>query len=188
MELRRHLTFQEILQLLDASTFGLHGVRNYCMVLMAFRHGFRISELLNVRLCDLDLMERHIHVRRLKNGFSTFHPLGEDEFEALQKWLVKRSEYTPRKMSTLFLSNRGKSLSRQQAYVIIRKCGFRAGIPLNAYPHMLRHSCGYALANEGNDTRLIQDYLGHRNIRHTVRYTASNAGRFKGVWERENKG
>ncbi len=58
-----------------------------------------------------------------------------------------------------------------------------AGLPLEIHPHMLRHSCGFALANMGIDTRLIQDYLGHRNIRHTVWYTASNAGRFYGIWD-----
>ncbi|EIK3195762.1 tyrosine-type recombinase/integrase, partial [Salmonella enterica] len=61
----------------------------------------------------------------------------------------------------------------------------KAGLPVCAHPHMLRHACGYALADNGADTRLIQDYLGHRNIRHTVRYTASNAARFGGVWRRK---
>jgi len=58
-----------------------------------------------------------------------------------------------------------------------------AGLPLHAHPHMLRHACGYALADQGADTRLIQDYLGHRNIQHTVRYTASNPARFQRLWQ-----
>ncbi|MFZ5179114.1 tyrosine-type recombinase/integrase, partial [Enterobacter kobei] len=62
-----------------------------------------------------------------------------------------------------------------------------AGLSLCSHPHMLRHACGFALADRGVDTRLIQDYLGHRNIRHTVRYTASNAERFEGVWRLKNK-
>ena len=77
-------------------------------------------------------------------------------------------------------------LSRQQAYRIIRSAGEKAGTVTQTHPHMLRHACGYELAERGTDTRLIQDYLGHRNIRHTVRYTASNAARFAGIWERNN--
>ena len=77
-------------------------------------------------------------------------------------------------------------LSRQQAYRIIRSAGEEAGTATHTHPHMLRHACGYELAERGTDTRLIQDYLGHRNIRHTVRYTASNAARFAGLWERNN--
>lgn len=85
----------------------------------------------------------------------------------------------------LFLAA-GSRLSRQQAYRIIRDAGIEAGTVTQTHPHMLRHACGYELAERGADTRLIQDYLGHRNIRHTVRYTASNAARFAGLWERNN--
>lgn len=73
-------------------------------------------------------------------------------------------------------------MSRQRFYQIIRKYGKDAGLPMPIHPHMLRHSCGYNLADRGNDTRIIQDYLGHRNIRHTVIYTTSNSARFKDVW------
>ena len=86
---------------------------------------------------------------------------------------------------TRFISRRGTPLSRQQAYRIIRSAGEKAGTMTQTHPHMLRHACGYELAERGTDTRLIQDYLGHRNIRHTVRYTASNAARFAGIWEKE---
>ncbi|HDV1592530.1 TPA: tyrosine-type recombinase/integrase, partial [Escherichia coli] len=71
-------------------------------------------------------------------------------------------------------------------FSIIREAGKRAGLAVKAHPHMLRHACGFALADNGVDTRLLQDYLGHRNIQHTVRYTASNAARFAGLWERNN--
>lgn len=80
------------------------------------------------------------------------------------------------------MSQKGQPLSRWQFYNILSVTGKRAGLPLNPHPHMLRHACGYALADNGVDTRLIQDYLGHRNIRHTVRYTAANSARFEGIW------
>jgi integrase len=57
-----------------------------------------------------------------------------------------------------------------------------AGLSVEAHPHMLRHACGFALADQGADTRLIQDYLGHRNIQHTVKYTATNPARFERLW------
>jgi len=83
---------------------------------------------------------------------------------------------------SLFLSNRRGKLSRKTAWLAIRNYCEQAGLPLPAHPHMLRHACGFALADQGADTRLIQDYLGHRNIQHTVIYTASNPARFEKLW------
>ncbi len=119
----------------------------------------------------------------LKKGFSTTHPLLDKEISR-PKALAGHSQQlaagrqrmavSPAKVIP-FPANSFIRLSRPQ--------GGLAGLPLEIHPHMLRHSCGFALANMGIDTRLIQDYLGHRNIRHTVWYTASNAGRFYGIWD-----
>lgn len=109
------------------------------------------------------------------------------EIQALKRWLDIRDEYPQSDSEWLFLSRKGNPLSRQQFYQIISASGDQAGLPLEIHPHMLRHSCGFALANMGIDTRLIQDYLGHRNIRHTVWYTASNAGRFYGIWDKSHE-
>ena len=81
-----------------------------------------------------------------------------------------------------FLSERRLPLSRKTAWTAIRSYGQKVGLPLSTHPHMLRHACGFALADQGVDTRLIQDYLGHRNIQHTVRYTAANPARFEKLW------
>ncbi|MGS3885607.1 tyrosine-type DNA invertase, partial [Escherichia coli] len=112
------------------------------------------------------------------------HPLLNKEVQALKNWLSIRTSYPHAESEWVFLSRKGNPLSRQQFYHIISTSGGNAGLSLEIHPHMLRHSCGFALANMGIDTRLIQDYLGHRNIRHTVWYTASNAGRFYGIWDR----
>ncbi|WP_334223601.1 tyrosine-type recombinase/integrase [Photorhabdus bodei] len=94
-------------------------------------------------------------------------------------WLkVRKTPKGSAESNWLFLSR----YSRQRIYQIISKLGQLANISVHSHPHMLRHACGFALADRGADTRLIQDYLGHSNIRHTVRYTASNAKRFQGVW------
>ena len=172
---------------MQAARQGPTGERDYCLILLAFRHGMRISELLDLHYHDLDLNEGRVNVRRLKNGFSTIHPLRFDEREAIERWsLVRAGWKAADKTDALFISRRGTALSRQQAYRIIRSAGENAGTVTHTHPHMLRHACGYELAERGTDTRLIQDYLGHRNIRHTVRYTASNAARFAGIWERNN--
>ncbi|RSW22546.1 integrase [Klebsiella aerogenes] len=180
---RNFLTQNEIESLLNAANSGPHAARNYCLTLLCFIHGFRASEICRLRISDIDLRSKCIYIHRLKKGFSTTHPLLNKEIQALKRWLDIRDEYPQSTSEWLFLSRKGNPLSRQQFYQIISASGDQAGLPLEIHPHMLRHSCGFALANMGIDTRLIQDYLGHRNIRHTVWYTASNAGRFYGIWD-----
>ncbi|MDX7988783.1 transcriptional regulator, partial [Xenorhabdus sp. 12] len=188
---RKYLTQPEIEVLLRELGKQAHAERNICMIFMGFIHGFRVSELLNLKLSDVDLNSRSLRVQRLKNGFSTIHPMVQREIQLLRHWLVERQSYLskapPYKQTSdntewLFLSRHGQRMSRQQVYKIIKQTSLKAKLSICANPHMLRHACGYALADNGVDTRLIQDYLGHRNIRHTVRYTASNAGRFETVW------
>ncbi len=180
---RNFLTQNEIESLLNAANSGPHAARNYCLTLLCFIHSFRASEICRLRISDIDLRSKCIYIHRLKKGFSTTHPLLNKEIQALKRWLDIRDEYPQSTSEWLFLSRKGNPLSRQQFYQIISASGDQAGLPLEIHPHMLRHSCGFALANMGIDTRLIQDYLGHRNIRHTVWYTASNAGRFYGIWD-----
>lgn len=182
---RKFLTQHEISALLAASLEGPNPERNYCLILMAFLHGFRASELLSLNVADIDLKGRTVYVLRMKNGFSTVHPLLPEELKRLKLWLrVRRKILNGAKQDEgwLFVSQKGQPLSRQQFYNILSVTGKRGALSLNPHPHMLRHACGYALADNGVDTRLIQDYLGHRNIRHTVRYTASNPARFEGIW------
>ncbi|HDT6509041.1 TPA: tyrosine-type recombinase/integrase [Klebsiella aerogenes] len=184
---RNFLTQNEIESLLNAANSGPHAARNYCLTLLCFIHGFRASEICRLRISDIDLRSKCIYIHRLKKGFSTTHPLLNKEIQALKRWLDSRDEYPQSTSEWLFLSRKGNPLSRQQFYQIISASGDQAGLPLEIHPHMLRHSCGFALANMGIDTRLIQDYLGHRNIRHTVWYTASNAGRFYGIWDKSRE-
>lgn len=184
---RKYLTQNEVERLLACAKEGAQGERNYCLVYMSFLHGFRVSEACRLRLSDLDLQEGCLYIRRLKQGFSTTHPLLGDEVRAIKRWLKVRATMAGAESDWLFLSVRGGPLTRQRVYQLIQRLGEKAGISVCSHPHMLRHACGFALADRGVDTRLIQDYLGHRNIRHTVRYTASNAGRFDGVWRLKNR-
>ena len=122
-----------------------------------------------------------LHVKRLKDGLSTTHPLRSDEIRAIKAWLADRAKMKS-DTDALFISEPCGPLSPKTAWVAIRDYGRLAGLSVEAHPHMLRHACGFALADQGADTRLIQDYLGHRNIQHTVRYTATNPARFERLW------
>jgi type 1 fimbriae regulatory protein FimB len=127
------------------------------------------------------LIPARLFVRRCKGSLSTSQPMDGDEVRALRGWLRTRTDAPCCNSPLLFLSERGP-MTRQAINYLVRKIGHRAGLPVHVHPHMLRHSCGYALANKGCDTRLIQDYLGHRNIRHTQLYTRTAAVRFEGLW------
>lgn len=163
---------------------GRFAIRDRCMIRMCFIHGFRISELCALRLSDIDIGARSLYVRRLKNGFSTIHPLTREELPLLMAWLLDRETWRNADSPYLFLSQKKESLSRSTVHELFRRLGREAGLSVDVHPHMLRHACGYALADLGADTRVIQDYLGHRNINHTVIYTASNSRRFKGLWDK----
>ncbi|CAI1827441.1 Tyrosine recombinase XerD [Serratia quinivorans] len=185
---RKHLTRGEVGRLLLQAAAGRAPERDTCLIWMGFIHGCRVSELTGLRLADLDMDDGCLYISRLKNGLSTTHPLEATEKRLLQRWLEKRQFCRNLDdQDWLFLSQKGYRLSRQRIFRMLREYGRRAGLEVEAHPHMLRHACGYALADNGADTRVIQDYLGHRNIQHTVLYTAANAGRFRDLWEEKRQ-
>jgi type 1 fimbriae regulatory protein FimB len=178
---RKHLVSAEVEKLIAATKGTRHEARDRCLLLLMFRHGLRVSEACGLVLSQVDIESRVLHVKRLKDGLSTTHPLRGDEIRAIRAWLADRARMKP-ETDAFFVSERRRPLSRKTAWLAIRENGRRAGLPVEAHPHMLRHACGFALADQGADTRLIQDYLGHRNIQHTVRYTATNPARFERLW------
>jgi type 1 fimbriae regulatory protein FimB len=178
---RKHLTGREVGRLIEATKGGRNEARDRCLLLLMFRHGLRVSEACPLKLDQVDTESRVLHIARLKGGLSTTHPLREDELRAIGAWLRERARMRPTG-KTFFVSEQRKPLHRSTVNLALRKYSAAASLPLLAHPHMLRHACGFALADQGADTRLIQDYLGHRNIQHTVRYTASNPARFEKLW------
>jgi type 1 fimbriae regulatory protein FimB/type 1 fimbriae regulatory protein FimE len=172
---REYLTEAEIERLMKAAKANRHGHRDATMILIAFRHGLRAAELVDLRWDQVDLDRNAcLHVRRVKNGMPSVHPLQGDEMRALRA-LKRESTF-------VFVSERGTPFTRAGFAKMVARLGQEAKFKFGLHPHMLRHACGYALANRGHDTRALQAYLGHKSIQHTVRYTELSPTRFKDFW------
>jgi site-specific recombinase XerD len=174
---REHLTPDEVERLIGAAKANRHGHRDATMVLVAYRHGLRASELVDLRWEQVDFKAALLNVRRVKNGTPSTHQLTGRELRALRRQ-QRDSERSP----FVFVSERGAPLSAPGFSRMIERAAVQAKLGIKAHAHMLRHACGFKLANEGRDTRSLQAYLGHANIANTVRYTALAPDRFKGFW------
>jgi type 1 fimbriae regulatory protein FimB/type 1 fimbriae regulatory protein FimE len=173
------LTPAEVEKLLQASAkVGRHGARDRTLILLAYRHGLRVSELVTMRWEQIDFKAGSVHVNRLKNGLASTHPIRGVELRALRE-LRRAYPDSP----YVFVTEREGPMTPATARKLIARAGELAKLPFPIHPHMLRHACGYKLASEGQDTRSIQQYLGHKNITHTVRYTELSPERFKGFWK-----
>ena len=171
---REHLTSAEVDALMaGARQVGRHGHRDMTLIMLAYRHGLRVAELVALRWDQVDLQQGLVHINRLKRGTPATHPLRGPELRALRR-LQRDYPATP----YVFVSERKAPLTTGA----VRKLVARAGLGFPVHPHMLRHATGFYLANEGQDTRAIQHYLGHKNIEHTVQYTALSPDRFKDFW------
>jgi len=175
---REYLTEAEVERLTKATTGNRHGHRDATMVLVAYRHGLRVSELVDVRWDQVDFRTGHLHVRRVKQGTPSTHPILGDELRALRRLQREQEPKSP----FVFTSERDAPFSSAGFARMIERAGIEAKFSFKVHPHMLRHACGYALANRGHDTRALQAYLGHKNIQHTVRYTELSPTRFKNFW------
>ena len=176
---REYLTEREIERLMDSARGNRWGHRDATAVLIAYRHGLRASELVVLRWDDIEFATGRLHVRRAKGGATSVHPIGGKESRALRR--LQRETKTPSRH--VFVSERGAPLSVAGYQRMVARAGEAAGFGFLIHSHMLRHSCGYKLANDGQDTRAIQHYLGHRSIASTVRYTALAPDRFKHFWK-----
>jgi site-specific recombinase XerD len=175
---REYLTSTEIERLMStARASSRWGHRDATMILIGYRHGLRASELCDLQWHQVELATARLHVRRVKSGSASVHPMQGDEVRALRR-LQREQGASPH----VFASERGGPMTPKAFHALFVRIGARAKISFPVHPHMLRHGCGYALANAGHDTRSLQAWLGHKNIQHTVRYTEMAPDRFKGFW------
>jgi type 1 fimbriae regulatory protein FimE len=178
---REHLTEAEVERTMRAARKrGRYGVRDAAAILLAYRHGLRVSELCDLRWDQVDLRDRRLSLRRAKGGIAGVHPLAKVELKALAALEALRA---PGSVYVLENERGDGPLQPGAIRKIVKRAGKVAGLEVDVHPHMLRHACGFVLANKKNDTRAIQEYLGHRSIQSTQRYTALAAGRFDDlVW------
>lgn len=174
---REYLRADEIDKLITAAKASGSPVRNHALVLSSYRHGLRVGEAVELRWSQVDFERSQIHVNRLKNGKPGLHPIEGDELRLLRR-LKREVGNSP----WIFLSRLKLPLTPRGANMIVSDLGKAAELEFPIHFHQLRHSCGFALANKGCDTRIIQDWMGHQNIQHTVRYTALTPSRFEGLW------
>ncbi len=175
---REYLTEREVDRLMDAARkAGRYGHRDATLILLAYRHGLRVAELVALRWHQIDLAQGLLHVARVKHGTPSTHPVRGPEIRALRR--LKRAYVGP----YVLMTERQGPLTTATVRKIIARAGELADLGFPCHPHMLRHACGFKLTNDGHDTRAIQHYLGHRCITHTTRYTELAAGRFNGFWK-----
>ena len=172
---REYLTDAEVERLIAAAKANRWGHRDGTMMLLAYRHGLRVAELVTLRWDAIEFAHGRLHVRRVKGSAESVHPLSGRELRALRRLRREQDPDSP----FIFTSERASPAGFRK---MIARLGVAAGLDFAVHPHMLRHACGYQLANRGVDTRSLQAYLGHRNIQHTVRYTELSPTRFRNFW------
>ena len=155
-----------------AGKLGRHGHRDSTMILMAYRHGMRCTELVHLRWDQIDLNQETMLVRRVKGSTDSMHTMEADEIKALRKLGPERTGF-------VFRSELGGPLCERGFHRVVARAGHHAGIGFPVHPHMLRHSTGHSLINADVPIRVVQDWLGHVNINHTVAYTRLNPDRFR---------
>ncbi len=176
---RKYLSPDEARRVIDAAgKVGRQSERDKLLLALMYRHGLRVSEAVDLRWTDFDLdapRHRPFRVRRIKGSKDTVHTLEPDMARAMKG--LKQHADGP----YVFRSERGGPLSVDAVQVIVKRAGEVAGLGFRVHPHHLRHACGFYLAEEGTDTRLIQDYLGHRDMKSTVIYTETSQRRLAAV-------
>jgi type 1 fimbriae regulatory protein FimE len=172
---REYLTEAEVERLIEAARKrGRNGTRDGAAILLPYRHGLRAAELCQLRWSQIDLRQGRLHVNRAKGGCASVHPLHGPELRALRPLQGGRPY--------VFVTEAGTPVTTAWFLRMVQRTGVAAKLPFPVRPHMLRHSNGYKLANDGHDTRSLAHYLGHRNLQSTARYTSLAEGRFAKFW------
>jgi type 1 fimbriae regulatory protein FimB/type 1 fimbriae regulatory protein FimE len=173
---REYLTDAEVDRLIEAARKrGRNGARDAAAILLAYRHGLRAAELCQLRWSQIDLRHGRLHVNRANGGIESVHPLRGPELRAMRR-LQGASPY-------VFVTEAGTPVMTAWFLRMVQRSGKAAKLPFPVHPHMLRHSTGYKLTNDGHDTRSLAHYLGHRNLQSKARYTALAPDRSAKFWQ-----
>jgi type 1 fimbriae regulatory protein FimB/type 1 fimbriae regulatory protein FimE len=173
---REHLTETEVERLaVAAGNCGRHRHRDRTMVMVCYRHGLRVKELVSLEWDQVNLDEALLTVHRVKKGLAGEHPISGDELRALRRLKREQQPGSP----FVFMTERGAPMTERAFRLLLSRAGEKAGLSLCVHPHMLRHAAGYKLVNDRQPIRAIQQYLGHRRIASTERYTEIDARQFK---------
>jgi integrase len=173
VRVREYLTDEEVSRLIAAAKkHSRYGARDALAIRMCWRHGLRVSELCALRWDHVEWKTARLTVHRAKGSIDSTHPLNGDELRALRA-LQREQEPGTR---FLFMTERRAPMSPAGFRKMLARVGAECGLPA-VHPHMLRHSCGFYMADRREDVRVMQDWLGHANVQNTVRYTTLAPGR-----------
>lgn len=165
---RSNLSPQHIQLLIEsARSVGRCGLRDSTLILMTYRHALRVGEVISLTWNQISLENNQLQVKRLKGGSPSIHKMQTDEMS----WLMQLRQRKPNS-DIVFVSERNGSLTRRAVHNIIARAAKTAGIPFHVHPYMLRHARGYELGAEGLSVKDIQEYLGHRNVQHSIGYAS----------------
>lgn len=174
----KFITESEFKLLLSSARETRQPTRNQLIIMMLYRHGLRESELINITMDNLILDQSRIKINRIKGSLSNVHPIEGDELRLLKRYLRERNG----DVKWLFLSEQKTQMHRNSVAYVVKSCVKLAKLDKNISPHMLRHGCGYYLVNKNINLRVIQEYLGHKDIKNTARYTSLDSGKFEGLF------
>lgn len=173
---RTYLTSAEVSLLLAQAKRNRYPERDRALILLTYRHGLRASEAVALRWEQIEMKAARIHVRRLKGSDDSVHVLEADELQVLRA--LRRHQPDS---AFVFLSERGAPMTADNFLSLMKRLGKAAGFSMNIHPHQLRHGAGFALTEQGVSTRIVQQFLGHRNIQNTVRYSKLTNKAFNGL-------
>ena len=170
---RKHLTPDEVATMITAAQKDRHGLRDALMILLAYRHALRASEIVNLTWDQIDLKNARIHVKRAKKGIDSTHYLEGDEIRALRALNRETGDHR-----YVFLSQKNGPLNERTFHTLVKRAGEVLDLGWPVHPHMLRHAKGAQLVNADAPLRAIQLYMGHSSINSTIIYTHLEAKRF----------
>lgn len=174
------LSIDEINKILDIQTYDNYSIRNKAMLELMYATGLRVSELVNLKIYDIDITDSLVRTMG-KGSKERIVPIGEIANNALNEYLKVRSSFFKKEINDdLFLNNHGKKMTRQGLFKIIKKIAKEKNIKKEISPHTLRHSFATHMINNGADLKIIQELLGHSDISTTQIYTHISKEQLKG--------